>query len=66
MTPGYVCMQMDLYTISVKNGRAGVHIEYPNNGTDKICIPAGQCCSNYDAEVRAAIAATEKSVRLQH
>ena len=45
---------------AIKNGGAGAYIEYPNNTIDKISIPTGKYCNNFDAEVRAIIAAVEK------
>ena len=45
---------------AVKNGGAGVYIEYPNNVRDAIKVPTGKFCHNYDAEIQAIKVATEK------
>jgi len=45
---------------TVKNGGAGVYIEYPNNNRDTAKIPTGKFCHNYDAEIQAIIAAAKK------
>ena len=45
---------------AVKNGGAGVYIEYPNNNRDTAKIPTGKFCHNYDAEIQAIIAAAKK------
>ena len=45
---------------AVKNGGAGVYIEYPNNARDAIKVPTGNFSDNYDAEIQAIKVATEK------
>lgn len=45
---------------AVKNGGAGVYIEYPNNTRDADKISTGKHCHNYDAEIQAIKLATNK------
>jgi ribonuclease HI len=45
---------------AVRNGGAGVYIEYPHKPRDTIRTPTGKFCNNYDAEIQAIRVATEK------
>ena len=45
---------------AVKNGGAGIYIEYPNNSRDTVKIPTGKFCHNYDAEIQAIVVAIKK------
>jgi ribonuclease HI len=44
---------------AIKNGGAGVYIEYRNKTTEMIRVPTGTFCHNYDAEIQAIKVATE-------
>ena len=45
---------------AVRNGGAGVYIEYPNLSTKEISLPTGTHCNNYESEIRAIMAAAEE------
>ncbi|CAG5134764.1 unnamed protein product [Candidula unifasciata] len=45
---------------AVRNGGAGVYIEFPDGTRDKSSVPTGKYCHNYDAETQAIKIATDK------
>lgn len=45
---------------AIRNGGAGVYIEYPHKSRDMIKTPTGKFCNNYDAEIQAIRVAAEK------
>ena len=50
---------------TIKNGGAGVYIEYPNNSSETLKIPTGKFCHNYDAEIQAIKLAAERLVHTE-
>ena len=50
---------------AVRNGGAGVYIEYLNNTRDTARLPTGKYCHNYDAEVKAIKIANKEITKYQ-
>jgi hypothetical protein len=49
---------------AIKNGGAGVYIEFPNKTTETIRVPTGKFCHNYDAEIQTIKVATERLLNI--